>query len=166
MTIYEKVWYEMADTKKREFYSVAYLGRQRSIRKFYKILTLACSASGILGWSFFRNPNYGIVTSAIVSAISLLQLIEGHLFHTEEDLITINQLINNYASHFLKCEQIYLQLHASEIEDTEAAKAFYVLCEAYTKTMDSDTKKINITIHEKMREESEYQSQLLLQRYK
>ncbi|MGF7214747.1 multidrug efflux pump subunit AcrB [Spirosoma lacussanchae] len=165
MTIFDKLWYEMLDAKMREFYCTAYLKRHRNIKRLYKVATLVFSTSGILGWAFLKDSTFGIVTSSIISVISLLQLIEGQIFHSDDQLDSVCQLTLCYETHFRRIEQLFNQLNAWEIEDAQASKTYYQLCETYSKEIFDSSKKVTIKNHERMKAESESEAQSYLQRY-
>ena len=69
-----KIWYEMVNIKFGEVYLTKYIGFQRTLKKYFQIMTLIVSLNGILSWKYFEGYVWvAFILIAIVQLLALLQ---------------------------------------------------------------------------------------------
>ena len=115
---------------------IEYISRQKRIKKYIKITSLIFSATGILGWGFFKDPRLGIISSSIIATISLIQLLEPHLYHSDEDIEKLNQKKYLYCIYFNKIDKLWIELNSSLIAENQALENFYT----YKEKLEEDLK--------------------------
>ena len=82
MEINDIIWYDLVNAKYGDEYLIVYIQKQRNIRKWFKILTILFSASGI--FSAFQSLKIPTIISCIfIGIVQLATLIEGWIIHSE-----------------------------------------------------------------------------------
>lgn len=123
----EKIWYEMLHKKLGDTYLVLYLSRQRSMRKWFKIITLIFSTSGIFSWAIWQNGVLPFIACIVIAAIQLLTLIENQLVLNEKDLDNIADLRKLYTTYVNQIEELWTDFNTDIITEIQAKERFYEL---------------------------------------
>lgn len=163
MTMYNTVWFELADTKYGDEYLILYIGRQRTIRRWFKILTILFSASGI--FSAFGNAQIPtIISCVIVGIVQLATSIESFIIHSESNIDELSKLRLLYFDKTNKLEELFYKLKNDKITDDDASKEFFELRGATKKIEELDTK-LNIRGIKKLKEISHVRATNYLNKY-
>lgn len=123
-----RLWNELTQAKHDIEYVNLYLDRQKSISNWFNISVLVFSTSGILGWKIWDN--LPIIACIIVSIISLLKLLQPHIFMDEKSLSKINQVQLFYCKYFNKLEDLWYQFEKEELPETIVRQNFFQIIEA------------------------------------
>jgi len=121
----DKIWYEMVHTKFGDNYLVNYLSRQKTIRKWFKIVTLVFSTSGVLGWKIWEYAP--IIACGLIAVMQIVTLIENQIILSDQDIDNIAGLRNKYISYFNKLEKLWTDLQQKKIDEHAASEQFYKL---------------------------------------
>jgi hypothetical protein len=149
MTIETKIWYDLVHTKFGDEYLCLYLARQRSIRKWFKILTILFSASGI--FSAFQSAKVPTIISCV--AIGLVQLatsIENFIIHSEDDLDQLSKLRLLYFERTIKLEELWHSFMTNKISSEEATNEFFSLRKS-AKVIEELDNKLNVRTFKKLK---------------
>lgn len=149
MTIENKIWYDFVHSKYGDEYLVLYIGRQRTYRKWFKILTILFSASGV--FSAFQSAKIPTIISFIV--IGLVQLatsIENFIIHSEDDLDSLGKLRLLYYDKSNKLEKLWHSLFTKKITEDEASQEFFNLRMA-SKEIEELDNKLNVRTFKKLK---------------
>lgn len=155
MDIHTRLWFAMADSKKREFYTQKHLSRQRSRKKWYNVSLLVFSGAGALSWPVFREPAYASVASGIAAGISLLQLVENQFILKEDDLNTINEMCSCHSSRYSVSEKLFIKLRAGIITENKAINAFYNTLGKYEERIKELDGKVTLPLDKEFDRQSE-----------
>jgi hypothetical protein len=134
----EKIWYELVHAKFGEIYLAKYISQQKSFRKWFKILTLIFSTSGILGWTIWEYAP--IIACGLIGITQLINLIENQLFFTDEEFDNVSNLRIKYINYFNKLEKLWVNYKLNKFNDDEAADHFFKLREIGADIEVSDNK--------------------------
>ncbi len=126
-TIRDMIWPEMHHAKYGDNYLVHYIGRQKTKRKWFKIITLIFSSGGVFGWSIWQNGVFPVIACGIIALVQLISLVENQLIHTDNDLEKVAELRNKYISRFDDLEKLWLDLDADRLNEQKATLKFYQL---------------------------------------
>lgn len=121
----DKIWYEMCHIKYGDSYLAHYLFRQKSIRKWFKILTLVFSTGGVFGWKIWVG--IPVIACILISFMQLINLVENQIIINEKEINKICELRNKYVSYFNKLEKLWTDFDADRISEQEASEQFYLL---------------------------------------
>jgi hypothetical protein len=121
----DKIWYEMTHIKYGDTYLAYYLFRQKTIKKWFKILTLVFSASGVLGWKFWDG--FPVIACILISVLQLFNLVENQIIISEKESEKISNLRNKYVSYFNSLEKLWIDFDADRLNEQEATEQFYQL---------------------------------------
>lgn len=121
----EKIWYEMVDKKFGEIYLTKYLGLQYTLKRTFKILTLAVSLSGILSWKYFEG--YVWIAFALIALIQILLLVENQIIRSDSEIAQIADLKSRYTTYFQKLEELWTKFYDKEIKKEKASSKFFDL---------------------------------------
>ncbi len=121
----DKIWYEMVHTKFGDNYLTNYLSRQKTIRKWFKIVTLVFSTSGVLGWKIWEYAP--IIACGLIAVMQIVTLIENQIILSDQDIDNIAGLRNKYISYFNKLEKLWTNLQQKKIDEHVASEQFYKL---------------------------------------
>ena len=139
MTIDTKIWYDLVHTKYGDEYLVLYLGRQRTFRKWFKILTILFSASGI--FSAFQSAKIPtIISCALIGLVQLVTSIENFIIHSEDDLDSLSKLRLQYYDRTNKLEELWNSLATNKMTDEEATTEFFNLRKSAKEIEELDNK--------------------------
>ncbi len=143
MTLRTKIWNNLIDTKKGDIFLVFYISSERNLRKWFKIITILFSASGI--FTAFKNLEIPTVISfAVIGTIQLLQSIENFLVLSEKDLDEIKKLRLSYYDQSIELEKLWIELEENHIDDEKAKKRLFKILDSSKKIEDIDSS-LNIT---------------------
>jgi hypothetical protein len=121
----EKIWYEMVHIKYGDSYLAHYLFRQKSIRKWFKILILVFSTGGVFGWKIWEGVP--IIACALIAVFQIFNLIENQIIISDKEIEKISVLRNKYVSYFNKLEKLWSDFNADRFDEKEATEQFYIL---------------------------------------
>ena len=165
MTIREKIWYEIWDSKKYEFYTTYYISLQKRIRKWVKIIIIVFSINGVLSWKVFQNPLLAQISSYIVAGVALLQLVENFLYHNDDEIDCLSQMNRAYKAYNSKVEKLWLNIYSSLVSVDDATNQFYEIKDAHDKEMADFDKKVRIKPFSYYQNKAELATKNYLQRY-
>jgi len=120
----DKIWYEMIHIKYGDSYLAFYLFRQKTIRKWFKILTLVFSTSGVLGWKFWDG--FPIIACVLISVLQLFNLVENQIIISEKETEKISDLRNRYITYFNKLEKLWIDFNADRLNEQDASDQFFL----------------------------------------
>ena len=139
MTIINKIWYDLVHTKFGDEYLCLYLGRQRAIRKWFKILTIVFSAGGI--FSAFQSAQIPtIISCLVIGIVQILTSIENFIIHTEDDLDRLSKLRLLYYDRTNKIEELFYSIKTKKITEEEASNEFFILRKSANEIEELDNK--------------------------
>lgn len=143
-----KIWYDIVNIKYGDEYLILYLSRQRTIRKWFKILTILFSASGI--FSAFQSAKIPTVIScAVIGLVQLATSIENFIIHSETDIDELSKLRLLYYDRTNKLEELWYSLLSKKITDDIAAESFFDLRKSAKEIEELDNK-LNIRHFKKL----------------
>ena len=161
--IRNKIWHDLADAKCGEEYTILYLARQRTIRKWFKIVTILLSAGGIV--SAFKSATIpSIITCSFIGIAQLATSIENHIIHSEEALDNLGKIRHLYYERANKLGELWDLLQNDKISEDEASSRFYSLRESASEIEKLDGKQV-IPTKKKLHDISEGKSKEYLTRY-
>lgn len=139
MSIDIKIWYDLVHTKFGDEYLVIYLGRQKMYRKWFKILTILFSATGI--FSAFQSAKIPtIISCAIIGLVQLATSIENFIIHSEDDLDNLSKLRILYYERVNKLEELWDSLKNNKISIEQATQDFFELRKSSKEIEELDNK--------------------------
>jgi hypothetical protein len=149
LTIRNKIWYDLVHTKYGDEYLVLYLGRQRMFRKWFKVLTILFSASGI--FSAFQSAKIPtIISCSIIGIVQLITSIENFIIHSEDDLDNLSKLRIQYYDRTNKLEELWNSFSIKKITDEEATTEFFNLRKSAKEIEELDNK-LNVRTFQKLK---------------
>lgn len=119
----ERIWYEMVDSKYKIIYLGLFISKQRNRNKYYNIIILIFSTSGVLGWNYMKDLPF--ISSIIVMIMSIIKLIGTELIPNDNTFKKIEKAIDLYCDHFNKIENLWYELNGESINEDKAQKSFY-----------------------------------------
>lgn len=138
MTLRTKIWNNLLDAKKGDTFLVFYISDERNLRKWFKIITILFSASGI--FTAFKNLEIPTVISfAVIGIIQLLQSIENFLVLSEKDLDELKKLRLSYYDQSIELEKLWIELEENHIDDEKAKKRLFKILDSSKKIEDIDS---------------------------
>jgi hypothetical protein len=126
-TIRDMIWPEMHHTKFGDNYLVHYMSKQKTKRKWFKIITILFSSGGILGWTVWKNGVLPFIACGIIAAVQLLSMIENQIIPSDNDLEKVAELRNKYNSHFNDIEKLWVDFNSKRLDEHQASEQFYLL---------------------------------------
>lgn len=162
MSIDNKIWYEFIHTKMGDEYLVLYLSRQRDVRKWFKICTIALSASGIFGWTIWQPISW--LACAAIAVVQLFTSIETFLIHTEDQLSKLSKLRLLYYDRANRLEELWHQLVKCSISDNDAGKEFFSLRKSAQEIEELDNE-LNIKTIKSLKEEAQKRTNKYIETY-
>jgi predicted negative regulator of RcsB-dependent stress response len=125
--IRDMIWPEMMHTKYGDNYLVHYLNRQKTTRKWFKIITLLFSSGGIFSWSIWQNGVLPVIACGVIALVQLVNLVENQLIHSDNDMEKVADLRNKYNTHFNDLEKLWVDFDAHRLDEHQATEQFYQL---------------------------------------
>lgn len=149
MTIENKIWFDLVHTKFGDEYLCLYLGRQRTIRKWFKILTIVFSASGI--FSAFQSAKIPtIISCAAIGLVQLATSIENFIIHSEDDLDQLSKLRLLYFERTIKLEELWHSFKTEKLSEEQATNEFFSLRKSAKEIEELDNK-LNVRTFKKLK---------------
>ncbi|MCD8416092.1 hypothetical protein G1J88_12015 [Tenacibaculum dicentrarchi] len=158
-----KIWYELTNMKYGEIYLSKYLGLQRTLKKWFKILTLIVSLSGILKWKYFEG--YVWIAFVLIAVVQLLLLIENQIIRTDKEIEEISNLRMMYTRYFNKLEFLWDKYHSDQIKDKEAMDKYFELRQTIWERIEELDCKLNIKRYKKLMKHTEIETNHYLNKY-
>ncbi|EIA07448.1 hypothetical protein [Flavobacterium frigoris] len=157
-----KIWFEMVDKKYGEIYLTKYLSLQRTLKKYFTIMTLLVSVSGILSWKFFED--YAWIAFVLIAIMQLVILIENQIIRSDKEIEEISNLRMMYTKYFNKLEQLYTEFHYNRITKENAIDKYFELRKTDWEKIEEldcklDIKKFNYLMNESENESNQYINQ-------
>lgn len=163
MNIDKKIWYDFVNTKYGDEYLVLYLSRQRTIRKWFKILTIIFSASGI--WSSLESAKIPTIISCLfIALVQLATSIENFIIHSEDDLDQLGKLRLLYFDRCNKLEELWHSLADQKITEENATCEFFNLRKSAKEIEELDNK-LNVRHFKKLKLTAEYNTNKFINTY-
>ncbi|WP_298145950.1 hypothetical protein [Flavobacterium sp.] len=152
MTIENKIWYDLVHTKYGDEYLIQYIKRQKLYRKWFKVLTILFSASGI--FSAFQSAKIPTIISCVfIGLVQLATSIENFIIHSEDDLDKLGSLRMLYYTRLNNLEELWNNYYNNKITDNEATEKFFELRKSASEIEELDNK-LNIRTYSKMKEKA------------
>lgn len=142
--MYNKLWFEIADAKTGEIYLSKYLTRQKDIRKWYKVLTLTFSVSGIFGWAIWKKELMAVIACGLIAAMEIIVKLEPYFIKSESDIDSIGELRVQYLKNLNKFEKLFHELKNNIITDKEASDIFYLYRDEFVIETEALDNRLNI----------------------
>lgn len=153
MNIETKIWYDLVHTKYGDEYLILYLGRQRMIRKWFKIFSILFSASGI--FSAFQSAKIPTIISCVfIGLVQLATSIENFIIHSESDLDELSKLRLLYFERSNKLEQLYYLLRTNKVSIEVATTKFFKLRNSSNQIEELDNK-LNIRHYKSLKNKAD-----------
>ena len=146
----ERIWHEMIQAKFGETYLAHYLQRQKQFRKWFKIVTILFSASGIFSWAIWKNGIFSMISCIAIAVVNLIGLIENQIVQSDTDFTGIADLRNLYITHLNKLEKLWTDLNLKIIDEKQAKEIFYELRE-YSREIEALDNKIFIASYKHLK---------------
>ena len=147
MEINDIIWYDLVNAKYGDEYLIVYIQKQRNIRKWFKILTILFSASGI--FSAFQSLKIPTIISCIfIGIVQLATLIEGWIIHSEKEIDELCALRLLYYNRTNRLEKLFHSVFNEEISSSEGASKFFKL-RNQSKQIEELDNKVNVRKYKK-----------------
>ncbi|MGV8093856.1 MAG: hypothetical protein AB2L24_18505 [Mangrovibacterium sp.] len=121
----DRIWAELTQAKHNSEYSSLYLERQKKLKQYSQLIILAFSTGGIMGWPFWDK--LPMIACVIISAISLLRLIQPQLIMKDEDLAKLDRINIFYCGYFVKLEKMWYEFEEMANYDSSFRNNFFEL---------------------------------------
>lgn len=158
-----KIWFEMVDKKYGEIYLTKYLSLQRNLKKYFTIMTLLVSVSGILSWKFFED--YAWIAFVLIAIMQLVILIENQIIRSDKEIEEISNLRMMYTKYFNKLEQLYTEYHYDRITKENAIDRYFELRKTDWEKIEELDSKLDIKKYNYLMNESENESKQYINQY-
>src|SRR5258708_38969210 len=153
MIIRSSIWYELVNVKYGDEYLVLYLGRQRQIRKWFKGVTILCSAGGIFSASISAKiPT--IISCGIIGLVQAAASIENFIIHSEKDLEELSKLRLLYYERTIKLERLWHEFECGKVDEDQASDNFFALKKSSVEIEKLDNK-MNVRGYRKLKNKAE-----------
>ncbi len=152
----------MVDKKYGEIYLTKYLSLQLTLKKYFTIMTLLVSVSGILSWKF--SEDYAWIAFVLIAIMQLVILIENQIIRSDKEIEEISNLRMMYTKYFNKLEQLYTEFHYNRITKENAIDKYFELRKTDWEKIEEldcklDIKKFNYFMNESENESNQYINQ-------
>lgn len=158
-----KIWYELVNIKYGEIYLTKYLSLQRTLKKYFQILTLLVSLSGILGWKYFEN--YVWVAFILIAIVQLILLIENHLIRTDAEIEEISSLRMMYTRYFNKLEILWTKYQYKQLDEENTINEYFELRQSDWEKIEELDCKLNIKKYNVLMKNTEIETNNYLNKY-
>jgi hypothetical protein len=140
MDMYEKIWHEFIDKRYGDEYLCRYVARQIEIRKWFKIVTILLSATGI--WTAIKSFTIPtIISLSVIAIVQLATLVENFVIHSEKQIEDLGNLRLLYYEQWNRLEKFFITY--GNYSEKEAADKFFELRDV-AKNMEDLDNKLNI----------------------
>lgn len=117
----------MVHAKYQEIYLAYYISKQKSFKKWVKIMTLIFSTSGIFSWAIWNSGVLALIALIAISLIQLVDLIKNELTTSEEEMEALGDFRNKHVIYFNKLEKLWVEFENEEIQEQKVKNKFYEL---------------------------------------
>ena len=131
----------MVHTKYGDNYLALYLNRQKFIKKWYNILILVFSTSGVLGWTVWSY--FPVIACGLIAFMQIITLIEKHIIPSDKDIDDVSKLRNKYISYFNRLEKLWKDYRSKQLDEKQANEQFYALRQ-FNANIEAIDNKLNI----------------------
>lgn len=138
----------MTDVKYGEIYLSKYLYRQRNLKKFFNVLTLLVSVSGIFSWKYFED--YVWIVFLFIAAMQLFTLVENEIIRSNKEVEDLVSFKMDYTKYFNQLEKLWTQYHYQQISETTAINHYFKLKTKYGEKIEAIDSQINIRRYKRM----------------
>ncbi|WP_213279367.1 hypothetical protein [Chryseobacterium indologenes] len=149
----ERIWHELFDAKYKMIYCNLFLAKQRIINKWFNLVILIFSTSGVLGWPLWKDLPFA--TSIIIAIMSLVKLLGTELIPNDSMFRKSEVAIEKYCDYYNKLENLWYDFERDENE-IKAQKKFYAIVaqeKDISKIVNEIIKKGNIALQSKAESE-------------
>ena len=153
----------MVNIKYGEIYLSKYIGFQRTLKKFFKIMTLLVSLSGILSWKYFEN--YVWVAFVLIAVVQLFLLVENQIIRSDKEIEEISELKMLYTKYFNKLEILWDKHQSEQINSKKAMKQYFELRQNDWEIIGELDCKLNIKHYKRMKNYTETETNHYLNKY-
>jgi hypothetical protein len=115
-----RIWTELSQAKHNEEFATVYAEQQRKNLKYFDMGVLIFSTGGIMGWPIWNGLS--LVSCVIISAVSLLRLLQPHIIMTEKQISNIDAICKFYINYYNELERLWFD-NEQKSQDTEAVKS-------------------------------------------
>lgn len=161
MDIRDSIWTDFVHYKFGDDYLSEYIKREKSYRKYFKIITLLLSASGV--WSAFQElKSYTIIFCLTIGLVQIISLIEGFIISSEKDLEEISGLRLMYYNHWNKLEKL---CHCYDTLNDEQCKDQFFTLRNEAKEIEQVADKMNIRKYKGLMKKADIATRKYLNEY-
>jgi hypothetical protein len=163
MDVLDHIWVDFCHAKLGDEYLVLYSGRQKEIRRWFKIITILLSAEGI--FSAFKEAKIPtIISFSVIGVIQLLSSIENQVIRSEKEIEEIGRLRIFYYDRSNKLEKLFLEFRENKIKSDNARAELFALRDTAKEIEELDTK-LNIKRHNKLLQKADALAKKYLKQY-
>ena len=163
MEINTTIWYDLVNSKYGDEYLVLYIQKQRNIRKWFKILTIIFSASGI--FSAFQSLKIPTIISCVfIGIVQIATMIEGWIIHSEKEIDDLCNLRMYYYERTNQLEKLYHNYSIEKISENDAATHFFDLRNSAKQIEELDNK-VNVRRYKKLIKKSDIRTNQYFKTY-
>jgi hypothetical protein len=123
-----RLWTEVKQAKFNSIYINLYEKRQRNLLKWYNVIILLFSTSGILGWNIW-DP-YSVIICTIISIMSLIKLLQSQFLMSETQLSKFDSISGFYTNYYNRLERLWYDYESSIINEEQMKVKFYELVDS------------------------------------
>ena len=146
-----------------EVYLTKYIGFQRTLKKYFQIMTLIVSLNGILSWKYFEG--YVWVAFILIAIVQLLLLIENQIIRSDKEIEEISKLRMMYTRYFNKLEILWDKHQSDQINEKKAMKQYFELRQNDWENIEELDCKLNIKRYKKTEKYTEIETNHYLNKY-
>lgn len=153
MEINNTIWYDFVNSKYGDEYLVLYIQKQRNIRKWFKILTIIFSASGIFSaFQSLKIPT--IISCVLIGIVQIATMIEGWIIHSEKEIDELCTLRMFYYERTNQLEKLHYDYSNEKINESDAANNLFDLRKSAKQIEELDNK-VNVRHYKKLIEKAD-----------
>lgn len=119
----DRLWAEIIQWKFNIEYITLFSDRQRWRIRFFNILILAFSSSGIMGWTIWEN--FPLIACSIIALISLLRYMRPVLTMDNDQLSKLDTIHKYYIDNYNNLEQLWFEFQEENLTEKEVCEKFY-----------------------------------------
>ena len=120
-----RIWTEIKQARKNHYYCIALAAYRRRFLTNYNIFIIACSSTGVMGWSIWQNQNLAVIACSIIAISSLLKQMEVHIIPSEKQIGKLDTVVNFYFDYNNKLEMLWMDYCNEKISNEMAQELFY-----------------------------------------
>ena len=157
----ERIWAEIKQARKNSFYCIFLAASKRRFLNYYNIFIIACSGTGVMGWSIWKNPELAGIACSIIAITSLLKATQLYIIPSEKQIDQLDSVINFYFDYNNKLECLWLDFYNDRITEEKAQELFYEIKNSEKATTQSINEVVKKT-HKKIGIKAENETVLYL----